>query len=99
MDDLGENNPANAAAIVTGDFNEVPSHVAIRDTMGALFDDAWVKVHGPSGGLTGCLQQGQATCRLDYIFVARNSGITATAVVVDEDATLSDHFPVFARFD
>ncbi|MGH9227014.1 MAG: endonuclease/exonuclease/phosphatase family protein [Acidimicrobiales bacterium] len=99
QEDLGEGNPANATAIVTGEFNERPDHVAIAETMAAMFDDAWVKVHGPNGGLTGCLDGTQPTCRIDYIFVARDTGISPKSMTVDDDASLSDHLSTYARFE
>jgi endonuclease/exonuclease/phosphatase family metal-dependent hydrolase len=98
------------AAIVVGDFNELPGGGALQALATAGWRDAWAVVHGDGdGGATNWTAGNRLgrppTQRIDFVLVPPGSRVmtatvidTAGAVVaIDEMSSLSDHLPLVAE--
>lgn len=90
--------PMPHAAVVVGDFNDVP-HSAVVDVMlRAGFRDTWSPTTATSPGwVTFKTNPPQGTfedMRIDYVFA--NEGVEVLDATIDVDCDASDHQPVWA---
>lgn len=82
----------DAPVILCGDFNDVPASRVYR-RLSETFDDAW-KAAGRGDGFT--IPASRPRRRIDYIWLRKNSPLTALRCWVPE-STASDHLPVVAE--
>lgn len=90
--------PMPDAAVVLGDFNDVPDSAVVGVMQRAGYRDSW----GPgtattSGWVTFKTNPAQGTfhdMRIDFVFV--NDGIEVVDATIDVDCDASDHQPVWA---
>ena len=106
IEETVQNNPGTAAVLV-GDFNDVPNSVPILMLTGTgggnIFSDTYFKIH-PFGNPGYTVDAGNPARRIDYIFLKNDShlNIEDSYVVMDEPYSgnlyCSDHFGVMTIF-